>query len=394
MKSRKVPRIVVSFLPGYASERLKFRGVMNYARQFGPWEFNITPEGRYRALNDLKTWKPDGFMGILWDSAIAEEIVRLQIPTVLFEPSEDELLPSNPLSRCCRVECDSELIGCLSAEFFLERRIRQLGFVGETESRLWVLRRERTFVQEAKKRNIPCHVFPLNPDKDANWETRQSRLRKWLLSLPKPIGICTSSDIRGRQILDCCLVSGIKVPDEVAVLGADNDEFFCMTSQPTLSSVLAQYELGGYEGARMLDQLLHGIEPVRRVFQYGVEELIQRESTRVMAVDDPYVAQALDYIRLSNGRGIQVSDIVERVGASRRTLETRFQTALGKSILDFVNQQRMTALRDQALNSSMTIKQLAAWAGLESTSHLSKLFRETFGMSIKEYRLKNGKRED
>ncbi|MDO4584415.1 MAG: XylR family transcriptional regulator [Planctomycetia bacterium] len=384
-----IPRIAVSFLPCHASSRLKFRGVVAYAREFGPWEFNMTPLGRENSMLDLKTWKPDGFIGHIFDQEIADELLQSGIPMVIFEPKEEWVAPRHPLSSRCRVECDSEMIGKISAQFFIDRNFRQLGFVGEPEEQIWATRREKTFVAEARKLGIPCHVFPQNPDKDADWESRQSRLRKWLLNLPKPIGICTSSDIRGRQILDCCMVAGLKVPAEIAVLGADNDEFFCMTSQPTLSSVLAEYELGGYEGACMLHQLMQGKRPRKKVFYYGIQEIIQRESTRVIPVDNEMVAQAMEFIYMMHGCNIRVSDVVKHAGVSRRTLENCFQKSLGRSILETIIQQRTQSLREQVLKTDMSIKQLAMWAGLESTSHLSKLFKETFGMSITEYRKKN-----
>lgn len=388
MTENKIPRIAVSFVPCYASSRLKFRGVWSYAQEFGPWEFNMTPFGREDSMLDLQTWKPDGFIGHVFSKEIANELMHSGIPAVIFEPSDDLLDPKHPFSEYCRVECDSESIGKISAQFFIDRNFQQLGFVGEPEEQIWDSRRKKTFVEEAHKQNIPCHVFPKNPDKDADWETRQSRLRKWLLKIPKPIGICTSSDIRGRQILDCCMVAGLKVPSQIAVLGADNDEFFCMTSQPTLSSVLAEYELGGYEGAHMLHLLMQGKMPRRKVFYYGIQEIILRESTRVVPVDNEIVGNAMEFIRLSHGCNIRVSDVVEHLGVSRRTLENYFRESLGRSILESIIQQRTESLREQVLKTDMSIKQLAAWAGLESTSHLSKLFKETFGMSISEYRKK------
>ena len=161
---------------------------------------------------------------------------------------------------------------------------------------------------------------------------RNERVTAWLQTLPKPVGIMACNDFRGRQVLEASMVAEIPVPDEVAVVGVDDDQLLCELSNPPLSSVRLNAEQGGYQAAELLDQLI--ARPKRRPQQIDVEPLwvVCRQSTEVVAVDDPEVAAALRFIRDKVLTPIGVEDVVQQVALSRRMLELRFERALGRTI--------------------------------------------------------------
>ena len=160
--------------------------------------------------------------------------------------------------------------------------------------------------------------------RESDWQPSQAILSDWLISLPKPVGVLACNDAWGRQVLESCRLAGLSVPDQVAVLGVDNDAVFCEMADPPLSSVALESEAAGYEAAELLDGLIRGsVRKSRRVFVRAMG-IITRQSTDLVAVSDADVAAALRYIHHEYGNSLSVADVAEAVAMSRRGLETWF----------------------------------------------------------------------
>jgi LacI family transcriptional regulator len=211
----------------------------------------------------------------------------------------------------------------------------------------------------------------------------------WLDGLPKPVGIMTCNDVRGMQVLESCAARSIPVPDEVAVVGADDDQLLCDLSNPSLSSVSWNLEKAGFRAAELLDAMMTGKKvPSRRI---DVEPLwvTARQSTDAVAVEDRDVAAALRFIRQNANRPIGVNHVVAQVAISRRSLEMRFENCLGRTIRAEIERMRIARTKRLLQETDMAIAKIADAAGFSSLSYLCKVFRRETGETPAQYRRRN-----
>jgi len=220
-----------------------------------------------------------------------------------------------------------------------------------------------------------------------SWEHEQPVLADWIKGLPKPVGLMACNDICGREVLQACASTGLHVPDDVAVVGVDNDELMCELSNPTLSSVALDLEKAGYEAARLLDGLMSGRFDNNHIVQVEPAYVVTRQSSDLIAQDDPCVAAALRFIKDHAGQAIAVSDVGEEVGVSRRTLERRFLRALGRSVYSEITRCRVERAKRLLVETDLPSYRVAGGAGFGSTKTFNRVFRRAGGVSPKEFRL-------
>jgi LacI family transcriptional regulator len=223
-----------------------------------------------------------------------------------------------------------------------------------------------------------------------DWEQEQRILLAWLKSLPKPVGLMACNDICGREVLQACAAAGLRAPDDVAVVGVDNDELMCELSNPPLSSIALDVEKAGYEAARLLDSLMSGHFAGEHVVQVEPVYVVTRQSSEIMAPDDPNVATALQFIKTHAGQPIGVSHVVEHAGVSRRTLERRFARALGRSISSEITQCRLERAKRLLLETDLPSLRVAAGAGFGTVKTFNRVFRRAAGISPHRFRERAG----
>jgi LacI family transcriptional regulator len=219
-----------------------------------------------------------------------------------------------------------------------------------------------------------------------NWEDEQATLADWLRSLPKPVGLTACNDICGREVLQACASAGLRVPDDVAVVGVDNDELMCELSGPPLSSVVLDLERAGYEAAKLLDGLMSGDSVGRHVVPVEPVYVVTRQSSDVIGQDDASVATALRFIKNYAGRPISVCDVVEQVHVSRRTLERRFSCVLGRSISSEITQCRLERAKHLLLETDLPSYRVAEGAGFGTIKSFNRVFRREAGVSPQRFR--------
>ena len=222
--------------------------------------------------------------------------------------------------------------------------------------------------------------------RDREWPQSQQHLVIWLAGLPRPIGVFASNDQRGRHVLDAARLAGLRVPEDLAVIGVDNDEMLCEVPTPSLSSVALNLERIGFEGAQLLDRLMAGqsvpAEPIL-VEPHGV---IARGSTDVLAIDDQLVVDAVRYIRSNVHRPIQVGDVLQQVAVSRKTLEVRFQQALGSTPHAEIQRVRLDRVKQLLVQTDWPLKKIAAQCGFTYAENLHGVFQKQLQMTPKQYR--------
>jgi LacI family transcriptional regulator len=220
----------------------------------------------------------------------------------------------------------------------------------------------------------------------ANWDQQQRELVHWIAKLPKPMGILACHDERGVDLLNACREFQIAVPDDIAVIGVDNDEVMCELADPPLTSVDSNAEQIGYRAAELLEQLMERkiTLPGRTLIEPG--GVVLRRSTDVLAVDDREVATAMRFIREHACDGINVDDVLQHTRLSRSTLERRFTRLFGRSPSDEVARLRMERVKQLLEQTNHPLSRIADLSGIEHPEHLGRLFRRTVGKTPGEYR--------
>jgi LacI family transcriptional regulator len=379
----RIPHVAVCVDKSRGYGRGILRGIARYVETFGRWSLYIDPHsaGTYPG-NWLRNWKGDGILAYIETAPLARRFLRSGIPTVeLFGHRLDM-----PVPQVCN---DEEAIGRLAAEHLLERRFRRFAFSGYAGED-WVDRRFAGFARTIAGRGVSCDRYSCDhaDDSPSRWERTQERLMKWLRSLPKPMGLMACSDRHAQRLLDACHRAGIPVPEELAVIGVDNDEETCRLSDPPLSSVVDDPVRIGYEAARLLDRLIsgrlkaRGLAPVL-VAPLGVDA---RRSTDVTAVEDRLVSQAMRTIRRSACEGLRVEDLIGEAHVSRSVFYRRFRAALGRTPHEELLRAKLDRARDLLVQTKLTVEEISTLAGFEHSEYLSVAFKRETGVTPGAYR--------
>lgn len=359
------------------------RGVAQYSREHGPWAITFTPQG----LNDpppgwLHGWQGDGIVARIEDRRMADAVLRIGVPVV-------ELRGMLPDLDVPYLGVDNRAVVRLALDHLLQRGVRQFGFLGPPPGDYSRMDERRTFFLERMQAEGLAHSsfdgWPKRP-RHGQWELQQERIAQWLAGLPKPVGILTASDDCGLLVLDGCRRAGVSVPEEAAVVGIDNDESLCMLSVPPLSSVDIMPQHIGYQAAALLDRMMQGERPGRSPIRTEPGAVVVRESSDLLATDDREVAAALRFIRAHACDRIKVADVAGHVGLSPTALAARVRKAIGRTIYQEIQRVQLDRVRELLSDSDLPLKQIARRCGFKYTQYMSRVFRETTGRTLMEYR--------
>jgi len=347
------------------------RGIARYQRERAEWSTYFQPQG----LGDppppwLANWRGDGILARIDDPSLAQAVSRSGLPVVNLRGTVAGL--TFPF-----IGSDNEAIARLGAEHLLERGFRHFGFCGFARGYHPGLdRRGDCFQRFIEQAGYECQVLQDPPRKRVrSWEQQQEWLARWIAGLPKPVGIMTANDDRGLQVLDACRRVGAAVPDQVAVLGVDNDEYLCGLSLPPLSSIDINSEETGYQAAALLDRLMDGKPPPHRLPEIASAGVIVRRSTDVLATDDSDVIRAVQFIREHACRPIRAADVFDELSVSRTWLEPRFRNVLGRTIHQEIDRVRIERAKTLLVETSLPIKQIAQQTGFGTVQYLTRAFR-------------------
>ncbi|HLY09616.1 MAG TPA: XylR family transcriptional regulator [Planctomycetota bacterium] len=377
----RLPHVALLIETSRSYGREVLRGVRRYMSEQGPWSVYLET----RALESeapawLRGWKGDGILVRTGTAALARQVRATSVPVV-------ELRSRRFNPRAPWVGVDNRALGETVAEHLLDRGFRTFGLLAlDTED--FFRERCANFVATLRRRGLPCVVLQAPPraEHPARWEAQQRELVGWVRRLPKPAGIMACTDQLGFWLLDACARAGIPVPEEIAVVGVENDEALCLMARPPLSSVALNTERIGYEAAGMLDRLMRGRalrNPVVHVEPLGI---VARQSSDVVAVEDPRLARALRHIREHACEGIGVGDVLLAASLSRSTLERGLRRLLGRSPHDELGRVRLERARRLLVETDLKLAAVAHRAGFRHVQHFCAVFKKAFGRTPGRYR--------
>jgi LacI family transcriptional regulator len=361
-------------------------GVAAYLHEENKWNVYIAENTlKDQRLPDFASWEGDGIIANLDDPDVAMAVVKSKLPTVGFGSGYGWYAPESHIPYFFT---NNQAIARLAADHLLQRGFRYFAYCGypRTPTNGWSEEREREFTERVKEHGFPCQIYRGRHRNSRRWAQIQEDLCAWLVSLPKPVGLMGANDNRARQVLEACRVCGLHVPEEIAVIGVDNDEVLCRLSSPLLTSIEQGAERIGYEAAALLDTIMSGKKSAKRRYVIDPVGVETRLSTEVLAVGDPQVAKAMSFIREHACDGIKVPEVVAAVAASRSGLEARFKTALGRTLHTAIRDVQLERAKSLVSETNLPPKEIAASTGFKSVQHMSSLFRQAVGLPPAEYR--------
>lgn len=365
--------------------RRLIRGVVNYS-QHGAWYLWIKSGGQEAPLWLPPDWRGDGIIARIGTQAAARHVRDAGVPVVNISAIE---LAGVDFPR---VATDLAAAGRLAAEHLLDRGFVYFAYYGLTH-RAHVDRHYRGFSQAVASVCNDCPFFGTTFDAGAGartaWSTRQRGLARWLKTLSKPVAILTWTTELGRELIQACRREGLLVPEQVAVLAADNDDLLCEACSPSLSGMALTSERIGFEAAKLLDWLMHGEPPPAGPLLLEPTGVAARQSTDTLAVDDPDLARALAFIRSHATQPIQVADVLREVPVSRRWLERRFHEVLGRGPAAEIRRVRLARAKRLLAETDLPVPEVARLAGFSSREYLAAVFASELALSPRQYRNRN-----
>jgi LacI family transcriptional regulator len=379
----KLRRVALIVETSRAFGRGVIRGVAQYSREHGPWSIYFTPHG----LDDpppgwLQGWRGDGILARIEDQRMAEAVRCTGAPVV-------ELRGMLPDLGFPHIGVDNLAVVRTAVDHLRHRGLRQFAFLGYPRGGYPRMdEREDGFVDTMRELGFPFSVFDHWPrrTRQPNWEQQQSRIADWIAALPKPVGILGCSDDCGLQVLDACRRAAVSVPEQAAVVGVDNDEYLCMLSIPPLSSVDILPQHVGYEAASLLERMMAGGAPSELRIRTQPGEVVVRESSDLLAIQDAEVVAAVKFIRARACQRIKVADVARGVGLSPTALESRLRRAIGRSVYQEIQRVQIDRVRELLAETDLPLKQVAHRCGFKYTQYLSRVFRQATGRTLSEYR--------
>jgi LacI family transcriptional regulator len=371
-------RIVLLIETSRAFGRQLIIGIARYSRLYGPWSFYKESIDLKSSIPHLTSWKPDGI--IMRDTLITKELLKLKIPTILaiHNSSYPKDLPV--------IKTDSYSIAKMASEHFIEKGFINLAFCG-FDNYDWSEERKLYFNRFNNQNGFKTYNY-LSPEdiKQHEWENEQQHMGIWIKDLPKPVGIFACNDDRGQHILEVCKLINLKVPEDVAVIGVDNDPMICEIEDPPLTSIALNVESAGFEAAKLLDQLINKNKIVGKQIMVTPSHIVQRQSSDILAVNDAEVALAIQYIKNNAKNKIPVKDLVKITNISRRTLENRFKKTIHRSIYNEIQQVRIELISKLLIETDLPISQISSLFNFTDIEHISRFFKKEKGICLREFR--------
>ena len=374
--------LLTDFSSGYSRSLLE--NVVRYAREVGPWAFYRMPlyfrelYGDEGVVEWAKKWGADAIIAQFSDIDLSV-LNQLNIPIIVQNYKERSSGISN-------LTGDYFGTGVIAANFFLHKGYKSFAYYGLTDT-VWGRERGEGFKKIVSNKGY--EVYEFNNRKrvpSEKWSFDVEQVSRWLLSLPKPIALFACDDYYALQITEVCKMYDISIPEEIAVLGVDNDKLLCNISDPQLSSIELDIENGGYEAGKLLHQFIEKkiIAPVDIIIK--PVRIVPRASTERFAVSDRHIEQLLQYIDNNYQNPLSVDELTQIIPFSRRVLEKKFKRETGTSVYQYLLDLRIEKFADLLITTDLPLIEAATRSGFTDYKNISRIFTKAKEMTPLQYR--------
>lgn len=372
----KTLKIGIQVLRDVKAARDKLSGVLRYAAAKPKWNIVILNGGEAGPVQlDAR---------IVLTSRILENTKDLGIPTVTVD------LPRIGNRQQPSVFINNHALGNEAAALFIHRGLTNLATVRYTvdDESTHSAQRVEAFSAAAAKAGIPVSIYTPKSETESQFLYYSGEFRKWLLDLPKPCGIFGFYDRQARDILDSCRLARISIPDQVFILGVDNETDVCEVTRPTLSSIQPDFEAAGYQAAKVLDQMLSH-RKVKPAYSYGILQVVERESTRPMNAGGRIVSAAMKLIQ-ADGKPPAVAELARQLNVSTALLNLRFNEILGHGPKEEIDRQRLAKVKTLLRDPSISVAEISALCHFTFPEELHRFFRRRTGLTPTQWRKRRG----
>lgn len=363
------------------------RGVAEYAKKFASWNLLIDPRDTYSKQWSLPdAWRGDGIIVRLSTPLQVRQIQERGLPAVNVDDVFDDL-PNMGV-----VLTDEQARAELAFTHLKSKGFKHFAYFAPP-SHEYSPKRGQKFVSVVRQAGFECDEYKpgYRVGRSISRHDQHRRIKRWLSQLPRPVSILAVDSQRGRQLSEICSMEGIRVPDEVAILAADTDELLCDVCTPQLSSVAVAGQQIGHEAASVLHRMMDGEPPPTPVL-VAPSCVVSRQSTDILAIDDPMIVRALRFIQAHAFRGIVVDDVLTEVPISRRYLEREFKRHLGRLPAEEIRRIRLDRGKELVTESDLPIEEISFACGYAGATQFGVAFRKQFGQTPLAYRKRMIKR--
>ena len=360
------------------------RGIARFVNLHQPWEFLRKASFYQRfsglveaSLAEIRNHRPDGI--VMNESPLVDRLIATGVPVIIVPVGSRR-------AKAWHIISENEVAAALAADHLASQGLRHFAFAGFAEA-TWSLERCQGFGHRLAELGLPVknHLVPLAPSA-CQKRRHHAAIVRWLTELPKPVGVLACNDEFARSIAELCRLHGLRIPDDVALIGVDNDELICELCNPPLSSVPFATEQAGYKAAELLDRLMLHRKAIVADVRVPACPVVVRQSTNRLAIDDEEVVKALRFIRANSGSIIQVCDVVRATFLSQRTLHNRFRRAVGHSLVKEINRQRALHIARLLVGTNDTLGYIARSVGYDNDAHMARYFHREMGETPRSYR--------
>jgi LacI family transcriptional regulator len=378
-------RVALLFNGNKAFDREVIAGIAAYLSSTRrSWDLFLEEDFRLR-LQGIERWQGDGIIAHFDDPAVAEALAGSQVPVVAVGSSREHRADYPP--GLPYVASDDSKLVRIAYEHLIETGLRRFALFSQPEApdNPAARQREEAFRALMRRDKFKIEIYRGQSTSAQTWDESVQQQIRWLEGLPKPVGIIAISDARARQLMQACTLAGIAVPEQVSVVGLDNDPLAQMLTRISLSSVIPGAEEMGRTAAHLMDQLLHGVRVADTRILVPPAGIKAQVSSRHEPARHPHVMRARHFIRQYACQGIKTDQVADYVGISRSSLESYFRRELGCSVHKEILRMRLDAATDMLKSGKCSLPEVADRCGFSSSQYMNAVFRRELGCTPRGY---------
>ena len=376
-------RIAILAETSLASGRQIVTGISRFLDERNDWSV-FQHSGPLGAMDPtaISQWQGDGIIARIANPELLALIQAKGLPTV-------DVLGNVRPRPFPLVKCNDRSIGASVAKHLIQNAHTNFAFIGLGDER-WSLEREEGFQDELKDHEDSVHIYHINQQRTEGHPVRDNldSVKAWLSGLRPPIGLMVASDQLAPIVFEACHQLGLAIPEHVSVVGVDNDRPFCNLCRPRLSSVEPNHELVGYRAAQTLERLINGETLDEQVIEIDLHTLHPRLSSELIAIDDPALLKALNYIREHACVGTSLDAIARASGLSRSVLQRRFREKLNRTVGDVILNEKLRSAREMLTETELPISLIAERSGFNCQEYMNHIFKKHLETTPRKYRLR------